>query len=374
MRILLPSIVDPWTHAGGAAAATRGLIALLRLPPLAAEIDVVAPGSALPHRARQVLAVARAAASPRPSKALFLETAAFRRRLRALVASRRYDLALINGSDLLGVRPEMPGGVPTLLYVHNLEHALFASQLDRLPRLVRACLRSDLDKLARFERAGMRAVDGVLFISTDDRARAVEDGLTVPTLHLPPLFAYEPAPRRSAPAPGGIRLGFLANFDWWPNRDAVRWLMEKVLPRVSRSDLRVHLFGAGSEAHATGDRRVVAHGFVDDVAQAFSQCDVMLCPMTTGGGVNVKFAEALYNGVPVLGTRFAARGLPPLDEQSIVLADGADAWVAILSGADISRLAAARVPRAMAAAFAPASHAATIRDFVAMLTGARSSP
>jgi glycosyltransferase involved in cell wall biosynthesis len=367
VRILLPSIVDPWTHAGGAAAATRGLLALLQTPPLAAEVDVVVPGSVLPHRARQILAVARAAVSDLPSKALFLDTASFRRRLRALASGGRYDLALINGSDLLDTRRLLPTGVPVVLYVHNLEHALFASQLDRLPRLVRACLRSDLDTLARFERAGMRAVDGALFISADDRARVLEEGLTIPTLHLPPLFGYAPPPRQPRPPASPIRLGFLANFDWWPNRDAVRWLLHEILPRVARPDLRVHLFGAGSTRYGSADPRVLAHGFVEDVARAFAASDVMLCPMTTGAGVNVKFAEALYNGVPVLGTRFAARGLPPLDERSVLLADSADAWIRILSGTRIWQLADTRVPPGTAAAFAPTTHGTAVRELVRLV-------
>lgn len=365
MRILLPSIVDPWTHAGGAAAATRGLLALLGAPPLDATVDVVVPGSPLPHVVRQVVALARSAVSALPSKALFVETAAFHRRLHALASRRAYDLVLINGNDLLGARGALPIGTPTVLYVHNLEHDLYASQLDQLPPLVRACLRSDLDKLTRFEHAGMRAVDGVLFISTDDRARAVAGGLTTPYLHLPPLFAYEPLPRPPRPPTTPIRLGFLANFDWWPNRVGLAWLLRDVLRHVTRDDLRLHLFGTGSERHARADRRVIAHGFVTDVARVFAACDVMLCPIHTGAGVNVKFAEALYNGVPVLGTCFAARGLPRADAKGVHLADEADAWVRILSSPTVATLGRERPSPATARAFAPATHARTLRAFLA---------
>lgn len=370
MRILLPSIVDPWTHAGGAAAATRGLLALLGAPPFSAEVDVVVPGSRLPHVVRQIVALGRSLASPLPSKALFVDTAAFRRRLRALAAARTYDLVLINGSDLLGSRRAVPAGVPTVLYVHNLEHELYAAQLARVPSLLRTCLRPDLDKLTRFERAGMRAVDGILFISTDDQERVAAEGLTTPRVHLPPLFAYAPSPRPPRAPRTPIRLGLLANFDWWPNRHGLEWLLRDVLPHVTRDDLRLHLFGTGSERHARADRRIVAHGFVTDVARVFAACDVMVCPIHTGAGVNVKFAETLYNGVPVLGTRFAARGLPVADPSAVRLADDAASWVEILSGNTLTALAQEAPSPDTARAYAPASHALALETFLASVSAA----
>jgi hypothetical protein len=99
MRILLPSIVDPSTHRGGAGAATRGLLSLLRRPPLAADVDVVVPSSPLPHVVRQLIALTRSSMSAWPSKALFLDTWRFRRAIGHKVATGRYDLVLINGGD-----------------------------------------------------------------------------------------------------------------------------------------------------------------------------------------------------------------------------------------------------------------------------------
>ena len=111
---------------------------------------------------------------------------------------------------------------------------------------MRGRLRRDLEKLARYELDGMRAIGRVLFISADDEAHARSEAGGLETLHVPPLFEYEPLPhRRRARLKGTPQLGLLANFTWWPNRAALRWLLQQVLPRVTR-DLRVHLFGEGS--------------------------------------------------------------------------------------------------------------------------------
>jgi glycosyltransferase involved in cell wall biosynthesis len=367
MRILLPSIVDPWPHRGGAGAATRGFLSLLRRAPLSAEVDVVVPRSPLPHVLRQLLALARSSLSPWPSKALFLDTRGFRRSIGRRLATRRYDLVLINGGDLLWMVPQLPAGVPKLLYAHNLERDLFASQLDGLHAPLRWALgrlRRDLDKLRTYELDGMQAIGRVLFISAADQARARAEAGGLRTLHVPPLFEYEPKRRaRRARLQGTPQLGFLANFTWWPNRAALRWLLQQVLPRVTR-DLRLHLFGEGSASIGLSDPRVVAHGFVDDVAEVFASCDVMLCPTVAGAGVNIKFAEALYNGVPVLATPLAARGLPLPTESGVALADGAEKWVRLLDGDGLERLAAEEVPTKTSRVFAPPTLAPAVHAFL----------
>jgi glycosyltransferase involved in cell wall biosynthesis len=367
MRILFPSIVDPRPHQGGAGAATRGLLSLLRRSPLAAEIDVVVPNSPLPHLLRQLIAVARSSLSAWPSKALFLDTWRFRRAVARMVATRCYDLVLINGGDLLWMVPQLEVGVPKLLYAHNLERDLFASQLDGLPaalRCARGRLRRDLEKLARYELDGMRAIGRVLFISAADEAHARSEAGELVTLHVPPLFEYEPLPhRRRARLRGTPQLGLLANFTWWPNRAALRWLAQQVLPRVTR-DLRIHLFGEGSASVDVSDPRIVAHGYVKDVVEVFTTCDVMLCPIVSGAGVSIKFAEALYNGVPVLATPFAARGLPLPAKSGVALADGSEEWVRFLDGEGLERLAAEEVPSKTSRIFALSTHAAAVHEFL----------
>ena len=367
MRILLPSIVDPWLHRGGAGAATRGFLSLLRQPPLAAEVDVVVPSSPLPHLLRQLVALTRSSVSASPSKALFLDTRKFRRSIARALATGRHDLVLINGSDLLWMLPQLPAAVPTVLYSHNLERDLFASQLEGLParlRWARRRLRRDLEKLEHYELDGMRAVGRVLFISAADEADVRREAGELTTLHVPPLFDYEaPARGPGRRSEGMPQLGFLANFTWWPNRDALRWLLRDVLPSVRR-DLRLHLFGEGSASLDVGDPRVVAHGFVDDVAQVFARCDVMLCPLVSGAGVSIKFAEALYNRVPVLATPFAARGLPLPAASGVVLADGADAWIRVLDGDGLDVLAAEEVHAKTARTFAPETHAKAVHEFL----------
>lgn len=367
MRILLLSIIDPVRHHGGAGAATRGLLQLLHRPPFVAEVDVVVPKSPLPHLLRQALAIVRSWLSPHPSKALFLDTRGFRRAVAGRFATGQYDLVLINGGDLLWMLPLLPEAVPKVLYAHNLEHNLFASQLSNSPgatRWLRHLLRHDLEKLASLERDGMQAVGRVLFISAADEVDVRDELPGLQTLHLPPLFDYQPTSRRPrSPSPSPAQLSFVANFAWWPNRVSLRWLLDKVLPLVAR-DVRLNLYGEGSERVRSSDRRVMGHGFVSDLSQVLKHTDLMLCPVLAGGGVSIKFAEALYNGVPVLATPRAARALSLPELTGIAVVDDAEGWARFLNSDDFETLAARTVPMVTSNRFAPATHAELLHAFL----------
>jgi hypothetical protein len=46
-----------------------------------------------------------------------------------LLRQQRFDLVVLNGTDLLWLLPHLPGGTKRVLVAHNIEHQLFAEQL-----------------------------------------------------------------------------------------------------------------------------------------------------------------------------------------------------------------------------------------------------
>ena len=49
---------------------------------------------------------------------------------------------------------------------------------------------------------------------------------------------------------------------------------------------------------------------VDDIGHAYQQADVVVLPITNGGGIAIKALEAIQYGKPIVATRHALRGLP----------------------------------------------------------------
>jgi glycosyltransferase involved in cell wall biosynthesis len=107
--------------------------------------------------------------------------------------------------------------------------------------------------------------------------------------------------------PGLERIVFVGDFTYGPNREGLRFLVDRVLPLVweRRSSVRVALVGRGLSEHPL-DPRIEALGFVDDLRAAYASADVVVVPLLHGGGSPLKFVEGLAYGLPVVVTRHAA--------------------------------------------------------------------
>jgi Glycosyl transferases group 1/Glycosyltransferase Family 4 len=369
LKILMPSIVDPTTHRGGAGTVTRALLQLLQEDTPNIQIKCIAPKNAVQnfHRIRQLMSVGRSLVSALPSKAIFTYSHRFRDVVTRSIHEEKFDLILLNGADLLWLLPKLSGSIPRVLIAHNIEHRLFLSQIKaghfRSRVLLRLLLR-DWRRLRDYEIAGMRQVKNVIFLSRNDAAFALRKCPSLKILTVPPLFDYVPLqrPRTTMPT-ASINIGLPANFGWWPNREGLEWFLKNVFPYTD--DLtRLHLFGEQSHTAAPNHPRIVKHGFLTSVHDIWSISDFMICPIFSGGGVNVKLAEAVYNSVPVLATSFSARGLPLERNSSIVLLDRAEEWIDFLRSTAAREFRAQNVPIHVSKPFAMESHIEAVGTFI----------
>jgi polysaccharide biosynthesis protein PslH len=125
---------------------------------------------------------------------------------------------------------------------------------------------------------------------------------------------------------------FVANFAYAPNRNALAFLLEEVLPRVWEQlpDASLTLAGAGLERPPSDDPRVRSLGFVEDLATVYGQARCAVVPLLQGGGSPLKLVEALAYGLPVLATPRAIAGLRVHDGEDCLVAEGAEAFAQTL--------------------------------------------
>ncbi|NQT93712.1 MAG: glycosyltransferase, partial [Lentisphaerae bacterium] len=164
----------------------------------------------------------------------------------------------------------------------------------------------------------------------------------------------EPAPRPiTSNAPPTI--GFVGWLKHPPNRDAVARFITRILPRVraENPDVEFHVAGKGADDAllSLGDRGIVFHGFVDDLRAFHARMDVMVLPLTHGGGVKIKALEALAHGAAIVSTNIGIEGIGIEDGTHAIVRDGdgpfATAVIEVLRSPSVrDRL------RAAAAAFA----------------------
>jgi glycosyltransferase involved in cell wall biosynthesis len=214
---------------------------------------------------------------------------------------------------------------PVVYNAHNLEsgfrHELGGGEARRL-RGLRAFERGVLRRAGESWMVSDADVDGARELCPSARLRLVPNVVDV--------TAIEPV-ARLAPERRAI---FVANFAYEPNRNALGFLLERVLPRVWEElpEARLLLVGGGLERPPSEDPRVEAAGFVADLAPAYRRSRCAVVPLLQGGGSPLKLVEALAYGLPVLATPRAVAGLGVHPGEDCLIADGEQAFADALVG------------------------------------------
>lgn len=160
------------------------------------------------------------------------------------------------------------------------------------------------------ERAALAPFDVVVGIQDEDsrRFRDMLPGSRVITAgHAVPRVEHS---FRDA---GDIRLLFVGT-GGAPNRRALRQFLDAAWPLVAARaprPARLVVVGAATAGLDAGKlpANVEVHGAVPDLAPLYAETDIVVNPVTFGGGLKIKNVEALCHGKPLVTTDVGAQGL-----------------------------------------------------------------
>jgi polysaccharide biosynthesis protein PslH len=252
-------------------------------------------------------------------------SSAYARTVGCAVRDRQPDLVYVDHLNVASYVTALPARVPVVLDEHNVEWRLFAEAADREPRaLRRAALRLEARRTRAYEARALGRAALVLAPSADD-TRDLRDLAPVARVVTVPTSAGEPASFRREPRNGATAL-LVTTLSWPPNLQSARWLVREVWPRVRRQQADLELWVAGGGvtpqvcAAMSGDG-VRLLGFVEDLGPVYDAARVAALPRLLGGGVAMKVLAAMREGLPVVTTTWAARGLALHAGEQALLAD-----------------------------------------------------
>jgi O-antigen biosynthesis protein len=128
---------------------------------------------------------------------------------------------------------------------------------------------------------------------------------------------------------------FIGAFAHPPNRDAVLFLCQDIMPLVRKSlpGVGLKVIGADppSEILACAGQGVEILGYVPDVEPYFAHCRLSVAPLRYGAGVKGKINQSLAYGLPVVATSIAVEGMHLVDQESALIADDAPAFAAAVT-------------------------------------------
>jgi polysaccharide biosynthesis protein PslH len=116
---------------------------------------------------------------------------------------------------------------------------------------------------------------------------------------------------------------FTGSMRFAPNRDAMTWFVENILPlvRVEMPGVRVTITGEPGPVPFAPGPDVTLAGHVADIRALVAGSAVSVAPIRTGGGTRLKILEAMAARTPVVATAKAAEGLEARHEEHLLIAD-----------------------------------------------------
>ncbi len=265
----------------------------------------------------------RSVASRRVYTTYLYESHAFRSRVRELVQSKRYDLIHVDSLDLAAYLPAC-GSLPVVCVHHDVESALLRRRaaVER-NRWRRSYLQFQADLMENVERRWGERLALNVAVSNGDRTRLQR---IAPRSRVAVVPNGVDADEFYPDGQDGSGIAYVGGTSPFPNRDALEFFSDRILPAVRTlvGDVPVRWIGraAREEQQHYRDRfGIELTGYVKDVRPMMREAACHIVPLRTGGGTRLKILNSWAMGKPVVATSVGCEGLEAVDGKNILIRD-----------------------------------------------------
>lgn len=225
--------------------------------------------------------------------------------------------------------------IPIVVAEHNVEHQVYEGYVHkfRLPFL-RPLLAMDVEKLKIAERKVWSKSKHIITVSEEDKKYISSCGYqnvsVVPNGVDETWFKYHPKKTISS----RFMATFIGNFRWMQNQDAVYTVLTYLWPQILESypQARLQIVGQDFPERFTQyiTHSVTLKQSVKDIRDVFETSDMLLAPISIGGGTKYKILEAMASGVPVITTTKGIEGLDVIPNTHLLVAQDLSEWVGLV--------------------------------------------
>ncbi len=238
-----------------------------------------------------------------------------------------FDLVHFDTLSLAPFARHFPNTARTLGH-HNIESHMLSRRAENLSNPVkRAYFSQEARRVEGYEKMVAPAFDVNITCSDLDSRRLRAITPQARTVEIPNGVDVDYFRARGAGAGEAARVVFVGSLNWYPNVDAVEFLLRDIWPALQKLSSSATLDVVGSAPPgrilrlAEGLQGVEIRGFVDDVRPYMERAAVYICPIRDGGGTKLKLLDAFAMGRCVVAHPIACEGLDVTPGVNVILAE-----------------------------------------------------
>lgn len=246
----------------------------------------------------------------------------FRDRLTALLRERKFSLVHVDSLDL-SFHLDLITDIPVVCVHHNVESMLLVRRaLMESSWVRRRYLQMQAGLMRREEARWCPNVALNVVCSSDDQASLQ---LIAPKARITVVPNGADTDEYSPSATLGEGVIFVGGMTWFPNKDALEYFSQAILPELSRLGPIPGVQWVGRALPGAADRYapqgIKLTGYVDDVKPYLEAARCFVVPLRVGGGTRLKILSAWAMGKPIVTTSIGCEGLDVRDGWNALIRD-----------------------------------------------------
>ena len=227
--------------------------------------------------------------------------------IQSVDSATEFDIVICDGFYALTLIPSPWFTSKRVIYrSHNLEYAHWEQRATSGTWYMRCVFNRISRQMHRLEQKLVSASSQVLSISYLETLKLSLWNAKTSTYY-PMIHAKEKQP---LPISERLSIGFVGNFEWFPNTDAITWFIQSIWPLILAElpSVEFEIAGKGSETFDMPSLNIHGLGFVQSLDEFYKRQNVMISPLRFGTGLNMKILEALTYGKPIVTTAKSVQG------------------------------------------------------------------
>ena len=233
-------------------------------------------------------------------------------------SKNQFEVVICDGFYALSILPRAWFTSKQVIYrSHNLEYQHWKQRAMLEPWYLRWFYKRISRQLYALEQTLVKACSDVLSISHEETTQLIKWNKNTRTWY-PRINSKQAKTEHLA---HDKRIGFVGNFEWIPNLDAMKWFIHSIWPIIlnEQASTTLEIVGKGSEVFNNPSLQIEGIGFVDSLDEFYLRQRIIISPLRYGTGLNMKILEALSYGKIIVSTSASIQGFE--DKSPFIIAN-----------------------------------------------------